>query len=160
MIERNLRKDDLGIISEWFKHSSDWIKEEGLLKEEIDPQRIEVWMALYDRYEGVWLVWEDNKSIKGISYHILDSPSNKKPWIGMVMVDPQDRGHGYGRRIIQLVCRKLQQEPDNIVFAGCPFRQVKWLRFLAACDFEQIGLDTLSGKRYIKLARLLLPNDQ
>lgn len=156
MIERNLTKDDLGLISEWFKHSSEWIKEEGMLKEEIGPQRIGVWMSLYDRYEGDWLVWEDNGSTKGLSYHILHAPSNKRPWIGMVMVDPQFRGDGYGRQIIQLLSGKLQQEHFKIVYAGCPFTQVGWLQFLAACRFEQIGTDTLpSGKRYIKLVRPL-----
>ncbi|WP_261133841.1 GNAT family N-acetyltransferase [Bacillus sp. Marseille-Q3570] len=156
MIERKLTEDDFEVITEWLEQSPEWLSEEGLLKKEMDLQRTKVWMSLYDKYDGNWLMWEENHSLKGISFHIINAPSNNKPWIGMIMVNPEYRGNGYGSSIVHHLCKRLELKGYNIVFTACPFQRVGWLRFLATCGFEQIGTETTStDKRYIKLAKPL-----
>ncbi|MGP4083013.1 GNAT family N-acetyltransferase [Pseudalkalibacillus sp. R45] len=156
MIERKMTEDDSEVILEWFKQSPEWLAEEGLLKEEMDLQRIKVWMSLYDKYDGIWLMWEENHTLKGISFHILNAPSNNKTWIGMIMVNPIYKRRGYGSSILHHLCKRLEQKHHKIVYTASPFERVGWLRFLATCGFEQIGTETTStDKRYITLAKPL-----
>ncbi|WP_349410357.1 GNAT family N-acetyltransferase [Pseudalkalibacillus sp. SCS-8] len=151
---RNLISDDLPMMVDWFVESQDWIAEEGLLSSEIDVQRIQVWMSLYEKYEGEWLVWLKDESPIGMTFHVLSAPSNQKPWIGMVMVNPLYRRRHFGVEVVERIVEQISKEGTDIVYAASPFKRLSWIRFLGACSFEQIGLEkSPGGKEYIKFAR-------
>ncbi len=148
---RRLQEKDLPVLSKWFEQSEEWLKEEGLLAVEMSPSRLKLWMSLYDRYDGEWLVWFNADGFIGFSQHILHAPSNAKPWIGMVMIAPERRKQGWGKEILEEILRRVDYP---IVFAGCPYERIGWIQFLGKSGFEQIGLDVLdNGRKYLKMAK-------
>ncbi|MGM7701016.1 GNAT family N-acetyltransferase [Pseudalkalibacillus sp. Hm43] len=151
---RRLQEKDHSVLSKWFEQSEEWLKEEGLLAIEMSPARLKVWMSLYDRYNGEWLVWFNKDGLIGFSHHILHAPSNTKPWIGMVMIAPELRRLGYGIKVLEEILRQVARSGYPIVFAGCPFDRIGWIQFLGKSGFEQIGLDVLeNGRKYLKMAK-------
>lgn len=153
---RKITNEDLPLIKDWLIHSPDWLREEGLLVNEVDGLRIQAWMSLYEKYQGEWLIWSDSSRYIGMTYHVSRAPSNGRPWIGMVVVAPDKRNEGIGRVLLERITECLNQLGEKVVYIGCPFERTNWMQFLGRCGFEQIGMDLLeSGKKYIKMAKAI-----
>ena len=117
---QKLCTEELPFIVSWFKQSNELIKEEGLLDIEINLNKITVWMSLYESLEGDWLVWYDDMKLVGFSFHVQKAPSNNRPWIGMVLVDPEKRDCGYGIRIVNGLSNTLLKQGASIVYSAVP----------------------------------------
>jgi GNAT superfamily N-acetyltransferase len=91
--------------------------------------------------EGEWRIWEQDESDVAITYHLENAPSNNKPWIGTIIVQPNERRQGLGIRVVQQLKEELQEKGHKAIFAGVPVDAHIWIRFLSDCYFEQFKIE-------------------
>ncbi|WP_066059923.1 GNAT family N-acetyltransferase [Robertmurraya korlensis] len=91
--------------------------------------------------EGEWRIWEQDESDVAITYHLENAPSNTKPWIGTIIVQPNERRQGLGIRVVQQLKEELQEKGHKAIFAGVPVDAHIWIQFLSDCYFEQFKIE-------------------
>ncbi|WP_170289340.1 GNAT family N-acetyltransferase [Metabacillus lacus] len=134
-------------------HSPEW------RKEECEQHELAVYYNQSNMYNGIWQVWENEKHSVGLSFHVEWAPSNGKAWLGTLLIEKEHRGAGYGRSILNGLAHQLAQQGHKAFFAAAPVSQGSWLKFLAACEFEQFKSEKDSGKEYIISVRPLVLNE-
>ncbi|MGI8385641.1 GNAT family N-acetyltransferase [Robertmurraya sp. P23] len=90
---------------------------------------------------GEWRVWQKDERDVAITYHLEFAPSNNKPWIGTVIINPNVRRQGLGIRVIQHLKEELREKGHKAIFAGVPVETDMWIRFLSDCYFEQFKVE-------------------
>ncbi|MDN4523570.1 GNAT family N-acetyltransferase [Fictibacillus fluitans] len=152
MDSRLLVKDDLPFFKQMILSSPSWLVEEGL-PGEIRTAELESYMKKYDHTGGEWLIWIENGQKIGATYLVYAAPSNGKPWLGTILVDPEKRNQGNARQIVADCCRKVETITP-VLFSAVPVFNQDWILFLNHTGFEQIGLEKdENGKEYIKFAK-------
>ncbi len=134
------------LLYEWTLDDEAW------LSEEFGRQPLfEDVVSYIQTYEGLgcqFQVWFRDDEPIGMTSVLEKAPSNYKPWIGTIVVRPDKRRQGYGRKMMQLVSDEL----TGVVFAGIPYELTGWSIFLGKCGFEQYGLEE-DKKKYLLFVR-------
>ncbi|MFC0274675.1 GNAT family N-acetyltransferase [Metabacillus herbersteinensis] len=147
---RELTQADFPFFEDLITYSPSWQEEECHL------ETIDAYMLKYKMLNGRWLVWSCNSKQIGISFTVAWSPANEKPWIGTILIHPNERMKGFASTIIDHICEGFRQSGEKAVFAGCPINQNEWIKFLANCQFEQFKVERDDlGKEYSILVRPL-----
>ncbi|MCD7033950.1 GNAT family N-acetyltransferase [Metabacillus sp. GX 13764] len=124
-------------------------------KEETEEEGLQDYMRSYQMIGGEWLVWKEADAPIGISYHAEWVPSNEKAWLGTLLLHPDCRNRGYGKKIIQAIAVNLKQAGHKVLFAACPEEQDNWTQFLCHCGFEQLKREIAQSGKYFLI--LILP---
>ncbi|UTL74212.1 GNAT family N-acetyltransferase [Bacillus halotolerans] len=125
-------------------------------KEEFGEKDAESYMISYSMYNGSWLVWEKDGLPVAVSYHLEWAPSNGKPWLGTVLVDPAEERKGHARKIIEQIGRSLQDK-HRALFTAVPIDRNEWILFLSQCGFERLKTEKdEADKPYIIMVKPLL----
>ncbi|MCM3600342.1 GNAT family N-acetyltransferase [Robertmurraya korlensis] len=90
---------------------------------------------------GEWRVWQQDERDVAITYHLEFAPSNNKPWIGTVIINPNKRRQGLGISVIQHLKEELREKGHKAIFAGLPVEADMWIQFLSDCYFEQFKVE-------------------
>ncbi|WHY74281.1 GNAT family N-acetyltransferase [Fictibacillus enclensis] len=144
--------EDLPFLKKMILSSPRWLEEEGLTGNESEAE-LETYMKTYDKTGGEWLIWSINGQKIGATYLVYAAPSNGKPWLGTILVDPEQRNQGHAREIVADCCRKVETL-SSVLFSAAPVLNHDWILFLNRNGFEQIGLEKdEKGKEYIKFAK-------
>ena len=91
--------------------------------------------------EGEWRIWQLEERDIAVTYHVEKALSNQKPWIGTVIVHPNDRRQGVGMAVVQHLKQELKQKGHKAIFAGVPVEASVWIQFLSDCYFEQFKVE-------------------
>lgn len=121
------------LIKRFTEHDSYWLTVEMQVMSETE------FMKRYT--EGEWRVWQLDERDVAITYHLEVAPSNQKPWIGTVIVNPNDRRQGLGMAIVQELKHELKKRGHKAIFAGVPVEAPVWIQFLSDCYFEQFKVE-------------------
>ncbi|MGQ5113420.1 GNAT family N-acetyltransferase [Bacillus halotolerans] len=124
-------------------------------EEEFGEKDAESYMISYSMYNGSWLVWEKDGLPVAVSYHLEWAPSNGKPWLGTVLVDPAEERKGHARKIIEQIGQSLQDK-HRVLFTAVPIDRNEWLLFLSQCGFEQLKTEKDEDKLYIIMVKPLV----
>lgn len=79
---KELNEGDYNFFKDIIRVSNDW------QKEECSENELENYLLSYQMFNGQWRLWYKNNNRIGISYHIEWSPSNERPWIGTILIHP------------------------------------------------------------------------
>ncbi len=138
-----MQKEDLSFFQNLIKSSPEWESEECY------DDNLEGYLERNKQYNGEWFVWTvDNKKI-GISYSVEQAPSNQRPWIGTILVDPLCRQKGYGKLIIECLVSEFQEKKHKVVYAAVPINKNHWISFLSSMGFEQYKVEDVENKTYL-----------
>lgn len=88
---RPFEQDDLSLLEKLAEAQPVW------KEEEFGDKDAEDYIISYSMYNGSWLVWEKDGMPVAVSYHLEWSPSNGKPWLGTVLIDPAEEKRGMRR---------------------------------------------------------------
>ncbi|MGR0121954.1 GNAT family N-acetyltransferase [Bacillus halotolerans] len=125
-------------------------------EEEFGEKDAESYMISYSMYNGSWLVWEKNGLPVAVSYHLEWAPSNGKPWLGTVLVDPAEERKGHARKIIEQIGQSLQDK-HRALFTAVPIDRNESILFLSQCGFEQLKTEKdEADKLYIIMVKPLV----
>jgi GNAT superfamily N-acetyltransferase len=108
---------------------------------ELKEETIETYMSKYEYVYGEWRVWEQNQIPFAITHHTESSPSNKKPWLGTILVLQEWRKKGLGETILDMLSDELSEKGHKAIFAGVPIMENEWIAFLSQCGYEQFKLE-------------------
>ncbi|MCY7767298.1 GNAT family N-acetyltransferase, partial [Bacillus inaquosorum] len=124
-------------------------------EEEFGEKDAESYIISYSMYNGSWLVWEKNGQPVAVSYHLEWAPSNGKPWLGTVLVDPAEEKKGNARIIIERISKSLRDK-HKAMFAAVPIDRSEWILFLSQCGIEQQKTENdEKGKSFLILVKPL-----
>ncbi|MED3386846.1 GNAT family N-acetyltransferase [Bacillus subtilis] len=124
-------------------------------EEEFGDKDAQDYIISYSMYNGAWLVWEKDGLPVAVSYHLEWSPSNGKPWLGAVLIDPAEEKKGHAKMIIEQIS-KLLRAKHKAMFAGVPIERSEWILFLSQCGFEQLKTEKdEKGKSFMILVKPL-----
>ncbi len=130
-------KQDRDLLRSLIKESPSWQRVECGMND------LEVYLRSYEMFQGSWRVWNSpNNEPIGISYHLDWAPSNERPWLGTILIHPNERNKGYGKRIIQQIGQEQRENGHKALYASSPAIYDDWLKFLGKCQFEQVKLET------------------
>lgn len=101
---RYFEQDDLSLLEKLAEAHPAWKEEE--LGEKKDAAS---YMLSYSMYNGSWLVWEKDGLPIAVSYHLEWAPSNGKPWLGTVLVDPAEEKRGMPGRLLNRSAKRLMK---------------------------------------------------
>ncbi|PHI49095.1 GNAT family N-acetyltransferase [Bacillus halotolerans] len=147
---RPIEQNDLSWFEEIAEAHSVW------KKEEFGEKDAESYMISYSMYNGSWLVWEKDGLPVAVSYHLEWAPSNGKPWLGTVLVDPAEERKGHARKIIEQIGQSLQDK-HRALFTAVPIDRNEWILFLSQCGFEQLKTEKdEADKPYIIMVKPLV----
>ncbi|SHT03528.1 Acetyltransferase (GNAT) family [Mycobacteroides abscessus subsp. abscessus] len=90
---------------------------------------------------GEWRVWQQNNKDVAITYHLDHAPSNNKPWLGTVIINPNDRRQGFGTQVVKQLKKELREKGHKAIFAGVPVEADIWIQFMSDCYFEQFKIE-------------------
>jgi GNAT superfamily N-acetyltransferase len=148
---RSLSAGDYAFFQYLADQSAEW------LVHEKQGRGIEEYIEEHSELNGEWRVWEKDGERAGITFHVTRAPSNQKPWIGTLLVDPDRRGTGIGGGILSAIAEELSAE-HKAVFAAVPASESGWLEFLSKSGFEQYKSENdEGGKEHLLLLRPLQP---
>ncbi|MGB7999985.1 MAG: GNAT family N-acetyltransferase [Anaerobacillus sp.] len=142
----NFDGDLAELVYEWTMDDQIWLTEEFGRQ----PMFEDV-ISYVQTYEGIgckFQIWFVEDEPIGLTSVLEVAPSNHKAWIGTIVVRPDKRRQGYGRKMMQLVVDEL----TGVVFAGIPYEMTGWSLFLGKCGFEQYGLEE-DKKKYLLFVR-------
>ncbi|KON89249.1 hypothetical protein AF332_22180 [Sporosarcina globispora] len=128
--------EDLPFLLEVIKDSAAWEEEEK------SGYHIRNYMARYDELDGDWRIWSLDGERIAVTYHVISSPSNRKPWLGTILVKNDMRRKGIGTKVIGLLSGELKNKGEKSFFAGVPEKRHIWINFLADAGFEQFKMET------------------
>ncbi|TXC92102.1 GNAT family N-acetyltransferase [Metabacillus litoralis] len=142
---KELNKGDYNFFKDIIRVSDDW------QQEECSENELENYLLSYQMFNGQWRIWYKNNNKIGISYHIEWSPSNERPWIGTILIHPNQRLRGFGQNIIKEIGHELKSKGHKACYVGCSINQDGWLRFLGNCGFEQLKIEkeVTTSKEYM-----------
>lgn len=124
---------------------------------ETQGRGIEEYIEAYSELDGEWRVWEKDGERAGVTFHVRRAPSNRKPWLGTILVHPDRRGTGLGCGILLTLGEELAAE-NKAVFAAVPASESGWLEFLSKSGFEQYKSEKdEEGKEHLLLLKPLQP---
>jgi GNAT superfamily N-acetyltransferase len=148
---RSLSAGDYAFFKYLADHSEEW------LVHETQGRGIEEYIEEHSELDGEWRVWEKEGERAGVTFHVTRAPSNQKPWIGTILVDPDRRGTGLGRGILSTLGEELAAE-NKAVFTAVPASESGWLKFLSKSGFEQYKSEIdEGGKEHLLLLKPLQP---
>lgn len=146
---RAFEQDDLCLLEKLAEAHSIW------KEEEFGEKDAESYLISYSMYNGSWLVWEKDGQPVAVSYHLDWAPSNGKPWLGTVMIDPAEEKKGHARTIIEQISKWLRAK-HKAIFAAVPVDRSEWMLFLSQCGFEQLKIEKdEKGKSFMILVKPL-----
>lgn len=150
MLESRLfEQDDLSLLETLAEAHPVW------KEEEFGEKDAESYMISYSMYNGSWLVWEKDGRPVALSYHLEWAPSNGKPWLGTVLVDPDEEKKGHARMIIERISKSLRAK-HKAMFAAVSIDRSEWILFLGQCGFEQLKMEKYDrGKSFMILVKPL-----
>jgi len=90
---------------------------------------------------GEWRVWQQNNKDVAITYHLDHAPSNNKPWLGTVIINPNERRQGLGTQVVKHLKKELREKGHKAIFAGVPVEADIWIQFMSDCYFEQFKIE-------------------
>ncbi|WP_080846668.1 GNAT family N-acetyltransferase [Cytobacillus gottheilii] len=108
---------------------------------ELGERSLEQFVEDYEYAKGEWRVWELDGSSFAISHHTESSPSNKKPWLGTLLVHSELRRKGIGERILDKLSNEMKDKGHKAIYAGVPIMENEWISFLSDCGYEQFKLE-------------------
>ncbi|MDW2877104.1 MULTISPECIES: GNAT family N-acetyltransferase [Bacillaceae] len=148
---RSLSAGDYAFFQYLADHSGEW------LVHETQGRGIEEYIEAYSELDGEWRVWEKDGERAGVTFHVRRAPSNRKPWLGTILVHPDRRGTGLGCGILLTLGEELAAE-NKAVFAAVPASESGWLEFLSKSGFEQYKSEKdEGGKEHLLLLKPLQP---
>lgn len=130
-----LTHDDLDFFRKLIEESKQW------QEEELGSLSPEEYYKKYEEMEGEWRVWSLGEDPVAVTYHLKNSPSNDKPWLGTILTSSLYRRRGFSREIIAALGGELKENGSDVLFAGVPPDRLEWLDFLARVGFEQYMLE-------------------
>ncbi len=130
---RKMHESDAGLIHAFTMVDSLW------KSIEMGNLTAEQYMNKY--LDGEWRVWQQHNSEVAITYHLEFAPSNNKPWIGTVIINPNERRQGLGISVIQYLKEELREKGHKAIFVGVPVEADMWIQFLSDCYFEQFKVE-------------------
>ncbi|KAF0824305.1 GNAT family N-acetyltransferase [Cytobacillus firmus] len=133
--------EDLPFFLEVIKDSADWEKEEK------SGNNLSNYMARYQELNGEWRIWRLNGERIAVTFHTNLSPSNRKPWLGTILVKKEMRRKGIGTKVIELLTAELKKKGEKSFFAGVPENRNNWIYFLSDAGFEQFKTETSDDGR-------------
>ncbi|MCM3094441.1 MULTISPECIES: GNAT family N-acetyltransferase [unclassified Cytobacillus] len=128
--------EDFPFFLEVIRDSADWEKEEKF------ENNLSNYMARYRELNGEWRIWRVKGERIAVTYHLDLSPSNRKPWLGTILVKKEMRRKGIGTEVIKLLAAELKKKGEKSFFAGVPDYRNSWVNFLADAGFEQFKIET------------------
>lgn len=140
---------DLDFFKELAETSNKW------KKNEIRGTEIEKYMEQYAELGGEWRVWLEKENPVAITYHLEHAPSNKKPWLGTILVKASERRKGVAGCIFEMLFEDLCKKGHKAIFAGVPIDEFEWSNFLSDCGFEQLKLEENKGETFLIMVRPL-----
>lgn len=149
LINRLMMEEDIPFLKSLIKNSPEWELEE------CSYEGLEEYLKEYKDVNGKWHVWyADNKKM-AISYSVEQAPTNHRPWIGTLLVEPSSRQKGNGKKIIQYLLDEFQDNNHHVVYAAAPIHQNTWLSFLSSSGFEQYKIEKVESKTYLLFVKPL-----
>lgn len=130
---RKMRESDAALINHFTQFDALW------RSLEINQLTSKEYMQKYN--EGEWRIWQQDDVDVAITYHLSYAPSNNKPWIGTVIIQPNKRRQGLGTRVVQKLKEELREKGHKAIFAGVPADADIWIQFLSDCYFEQFKVE-------------------
>ncbi|MFC5734823.1 GNAT family N-acetyltransferase [Cytobacillus gottheilii] len=132
---RMLGKSDYPFFESLISQSSKW-------KEiELGDRTLETFLKDHEYAGGEWRVWELGGTPISVSHHTQSSPSNKKPWLGTLLVHSGFRRKGFGERILDKLSDEMKDKGHKAIYAGVPIMENEWISFLSECGYEQFKLE-------------------
>ncbi|MBY6050513.1 N-acetyltransferase [Cytobacillus firmus] len=130
------KEEDQPFFLEVIKDSTDWEEEEKC------GNNLCNYMARHQELNGEWKIWRINGEQTAVTFHVNLSPSNRKPWLGTILVKKDMRRKGIGTAVIELLAAELKKKGEKSFFAGVPENRTKWIYFLSDAGFEQFKSET------------------
>ncbi len=130
---RNMLESDTALLHEFTKFDSLW--------KLIEMKHLTVNEYMNKYIQGEWRVWQQDDTDVAITYHLEFAPSNNKPWIGTVIINPNKRRQGLGISVIQHLKEELREKGHKAIFAGVSVEADWWIQFLSDCYFEQFKVE-------------------
>jgi GNAT superfamily N-acetyltransferase len=146
---RNYEEQDILFFQDCVKNSIEWQKEECSL------HQLSEYMMSYEHLHGRWIVWLFDCQKVGISYTVNESPSNGRPWVGTLLVEPGHRKSGVGSKIMEALLEEWGNDGHKVAYAAIPIMQQGWSTFLSKCGFEQYKLEKEEGHTYLLFVKPL-----
>lgn len=111
---RPYEERDFSFFLECVNSSPEW------QEEECDGNQLHNYMEGYKHLGGHWVIWSNKDVQIGISFTLDCSPSNRRPWLGTLLIHPEYRRKGYGKTIVNKLLRRWSKNGEKIVFAAIP----------------------------------------
>ncbi|MEH7444332.1 GNAT family N-acetyltransferase [Bacillus sp. JJ1122] len=147
---RAFQNTDLLFFQEVISASGKW------RKNELHGAELSHYMNQYEELAGEWRIWEREGSPAAITYHLEAAPSNRKAWIGTVLVKASERRKGIAASILNQLAADLKEKDHRAIFAGVPIDEYEWSNFLSDCGFEQFKSEKNKGETFLIMVRPLV----
>ncbi|URM31856.1 GNAT family N-acetyltransferase [Cytobacillus firmus] len=134
-------EEDQPFFLEVIKDSTDWEEEEKC------GNNLCNYMARHQELNGEWRIWRIDGERTAVTFHVNLSPSNRKPWLGTILVKKEMRRKGIGTKVIELLTAELKKKGEKSLFAGVPENRNYWIYFLSDAGFEQFKTETSDDGR-------------
>ncbi|WP_066176372.1 hypothetical protein [Bacillus marinisedimentorum] len=133
---RALRDTDTAFVSMLAGESPDWAETE-LGESETAADFI----RKYRGTGGEFRVWQVGGTDTALSYHIDKAESNRKPWLGTILVRRSARGKGIASAIVWKLASEWRTKGERATFCGVPADKMDWPLFLGKIGFEQLKIE-------------------
>ncbi len=144
-----MTKNDIPFFRTLIKSSPEWEVSE------CSAESLENYLNSYEEMNGIWSVWYAAETKIAISYSVEQAPSNGRPWIGTLIIEPTFRQKGWGKKIVRKLTSDFQNNGHQIVYAAVPLHQNDWISFLSSCGFEQYKLEKEKNNTYLLFVKPL-----
>ncbi|MCA0987918.1 GNAT family N-acetyltransferase [Guptibacillus algicola] len=143
VVDEPFGHEQVELLFQWTRSDETWYLNE--LGRQPTKSELISYIQTYNGFGCKWTKWMQEGEPVAVSCVHPHAPSNKKPWIGTIVVNPKMRREGIGKAVIA----KHRQVMNNVVFAGLPYECIAWSIFLGKCGFEQYGIEEDEGKEYL-----------
>lgn len=144
---RAFQKSDLPFFQEVISESGKW------RENELQGADLEHYMNQYDELAGEWRVWEWGGSQAAITFLLESAPSNRKAWLGTILVKASERRKGIATKILNDLASELNGRGHRAIFAGVPINEYEWSNFLSDCGFEQFKAEENDDETFLIMVR-------
>ncbi|WP_079508293.1 hypothetical protein [Mesobacillus jeotgali] len=149
LISRPYRGSDSELLQQLVATSPKWIKNE------LKGMSLGDYLNQYEDISGEWRVWEKGGSPVSVTFHVDSAPSNKKPWLGTILVKAEERRCGFASAILDILSNEMKAKGNKALFAGVPIDEYEWSNFLADCGFEQFKTEENKDETFLIMVRPL-----
>ncbi len=133
---RLLQDTDLAFASMLAGQSPEW-EETELGAGETVPDFI----RSYRGAGGEFRIWQIGGTDTALSYHVDKAVSNRKPWLGTILVRRSERRKGIASAIVGKLASEWRSKGERAAFCGIPEHQMDWSQFLGRAGFEQLKIE-------------------